>query len=153
MNVPVMYWYHFRLSSSPVLVDTHVRSTMPRNMHVNGNEWSCEDPSTPPPPPPPHGSALALHGSSHGNSLSATLPVKKKSVTIGTFTTVVEPFEIDHSNHHHDSHVNESMMTSAVWQSPKRVVDNELEAATRFNGSDSESGEDVWQKKALKIAL
>ena len=109
-----MYWYYFRLSSSPVLVDTHVRSTMPRNMHVNGNEWNCEDPSTPPPPPPPHGSALALHGSSHGNSLSATLPVKKKSVTIGTFTTVVEPFEIDHSNHHHDSHVNESMMTSAV---------------------------------------
>eukprot|EP00093_Oithona_nana_P013227 13227.XXX_613201_594038_1 [CDS] Oithona nana genome sequencing. len=103
-----------RLSSSPVLVDTHVRSTMPRNMHVNGNEWNsgCEDPSTPPPPPPPHGSAMALHGS-HGNSLSATLPVKKKSVTIGTFTTVVEPFEIDHSNHHHD-HVNDSMMTSAV---------------------------------------
>ena len=82
---------------------------MPRNMHINGTEWNhSEDPSTPPPPPPPHGSALAIHNS-HG--ISATLPVKKKSVTIGTFTTVVEPFEINDHNHDLDE---ENMMTSAV---------------------------------------
>ena len=73
-----------RLTSSPVLVDTHVRSsslasgaassTMPRNMHhINGN--STEHP--PHPLLPPHQKAS----------------VKKKSVTINTFTTVVEPFE------------------------------------------------------------
>ena len=76
-------------------------ATMPRHqMHhisngngglIGGQQWTG---SPPPPPPPPH------HGSVSGSILglasgsSATLPVKKKSVTIGTFTTVMEPFEI-----------------------------------------------------------
>ena len=86
----------------PVFVEAAGRTsmamaTMPRHhMHhiSNGNglggaQWTG---SPPPPPPPPHhpGSSAAsgLAGS------SATLPIKKKSVTIGTFTTVMEPFEI-----------------------------------------------------------
>ena len=84
-----------RLTSSPVLVDTHVRSsslasgaassTMPRNMHhINGNSTEHHPP---PPPLPPHQIAS----------------VKKKSVTINTFTTVVEPFEEE-----------EEIITSAV---------------------------------------
>ena len=146
-------WY-FRLNSSPVLVDTHVR-TMPRNMHINGNDWS-EDSPTPPPPPPPHHGSLGPQGP-HGNTNgSATLPIKKKSVTIGTFTTMVEPFEIENN-----SPSDNSLMTSAVWHSPKRVAElnNDLEAATRFNGSDSD-GEttqmvamEVWQKKAVQNGL
>ena len=94
------------MTGSPVLVDTHAArtasmamATLPRNMHhhLNGNGghprgWN----SPPPPPPPPHQSEVGS---------SATLPAKKKSVTIGTFTTVVEPFEISEE---------ENMISSAV---------------------------------------
>jgi len=71
-------------------------TTMPRGSsstgltmhhHSNGNggpNWTTSPPSS---------------ASSHA---SGTLPVKKKSVTIGTFTTVVEPYE------------EENMITSAV---------------------------------------
>lgn len=98
-----------RLASSPILVDTHARSsnvamamaTMPRNVHhnqQNGNSWS-----PPPPPLPPHQQQQPQQ------QLCGTLPnyssAKKKSVTIGTFTTVVEPFEISEE---------ENMISSAV---------------------------------------
>jgi len=102
-----------RLTSSPILVDTHVRTatnslamtTMPRTgsnglMHhqsngngggqlVNGPPSTANWPTASPP-------------SSTSSASASTLPVKKKSVTIGTFTTVVEPFE------------EENMITSAV---------------------------------------
>ena len=81
---------------------------MPRPMHhhhLNGNGlqhprgWGTGGVASPtPPPPPPHQGELPA-GS------SATLPAKKKSVTIGTFTTVVEPFEISEE---------ENMISSAV---------------------------------------
>ena len=98
--------------------------------------------------PPPSNWPPTASPPSSTSSASATLPVKKKSVTIGTFTTVVEPFE------------EENMITSAVWHQPQRVVeapfssttsaapitiipvDDELEAATRFNGSEDDDEDD-----------
>jgi hypothetical protein len=79
------------LTSSPVLVDSqHTRTTlamatMPRNMHhINGNgggqhHWRPSSASN-------NGTIMAS---------GQQIPVKKKSVTIGTFTTVVEPFDME----------------------------------------------------------
>lgn len=53
--------------------------------------------------------------------------------TKGTFTTVMEPFEISED---------ENMISSVVWHQPRvaaKLIDDELEAATRFNGSDDDS--------------
>ena len=53
--------------------------------------------------------------------------------TKGTFTTVMEPFEISED---------ENMISSVVWHQPRvaaKLLDDELEAATRFNGSDDDS--------------
>ncbi len=86
-----------RLTSSaspPIHNNSMALATMPRNVtqHQNGGTWS-----PPPPPLPPH------QGAPNGGT--NTLPAKRKSVTIGTFTTVVEPFEISEE---------ENMMSSAV---------------------------------------
>ena len=69
----------------------------------------------------------------------------------------MEPFEAE-----------ETMITSAVWRQPRvEATEDELEAATRFNGSDDDDDDDnivadephtqcstkepVWQKKPTAL--
>lgn len=78
-----------RLTTSPVLVDTHMRpsSTMAMAMATMPRKMS--------------------NGAAASSSQPLPLVTKKKSVTIGTFTTVVEPYD-------NEDLEDESLITSAV---------------------------------------